>query len=239
VAEDRRILDRAGAPGPESQRYGSHADQVAERWPGTDRCVVLLHGGFWRQAYDRSHLRPLAWAVAGSGAAVVLPEYRRVGGAGGWPATFDDVAAAVAWVADGWTGGLVLAGHSAGGHLALWAAASAGPSLTRVVGMAPVADLTAAHRLRLDDDAVGDLLGGRPEETARRLAAADPALLRTPDCPVHLLHARDDELVPFALSQGYQARHPAARLEEVPGGHFGVIDPSSPAWPSVRGSLLG
>ena len=52
--------------------------------------VVLLHGGFWRVAYDRQHLREVADAALGY--AVANVEYRRVGGGGGWPTTFTDVA---------------------------------------------------------------------------------------------------------------------------------------------------
>lgn len=237
----RDVLDRAAQPGPLQLRYGPHSDQVGEAWPGSSRCVVLLHGGFWREAYDRAHLRPLAAALAGEGATVLLPEYRRVGGSGGWPATFDDVRLLLARL-PGELGAaeVVLAGHSAGGHLALWAAAAAPPKgLSRVVALAPVADLVAADRLGLDDGAAADLLGGHADDVPDRYRAADPAQLASPTCPVALLHAVDDPLVPWALSSGYAAAHPHARLTTVPDGHFGVIDPDSRAWPAVRAALLG
>ncbi|MEK8171822.1 alpha/beta fold hydrolase [Streptomyces sp. M19] len=89
-------------------------------------CVVLVHGGYWRQKYDRTYLAPFAVELAGRGLPVALVEYRRVdGGSGGWPGTAEDVAAAVAAVrAHPATAGrpLVVVGHSAGGQLALWAA---------------------------------------------------------------------------------------------------------------------
>jgi acetyl esterase/lipase len=81
---------------------------------------VLLHGGFWRATYDRTHVGPLAVALAGAGFLVCAPEYRRTGASGGWPATFDDIAAAVG-VLPGVvsdlggppvSAGLVLGGHS-------------------------------------------------------------------------------------------------------------------------------
>ena len=56
-----------------------------------DTVVTFVHGGFWRAAYDRTHVRPLARALADDGFAVTLPEYRRVGAGGGWPTTCDDV----------------------------------------------------------------------------------------------------------------------------------------------------
>ena len=95
--------------------------------------VLFLHGGFWREAFDRTHTGPLATALASAGFAVCVPEFRRTGQrGGGWPGTFDDVAAAVdtlpALVREAAgarvisDGPVLLGGHSAGGHLALWAA---------------------------------------------------------------------------------------------------------------------
>jgi len=95
--------------------------------------VVFLHGGFWRSTHDRAHTGPMGTALAAAGYAVCVPEFRRTGQpGGGWPGTFDDVATAVdrvpalvreaagtGVIADG---PVLLAGHSAGGHLALWAA---------------------------------------------------------------------------------------------------------------------
>ena len=71
-------------------RYGDHPDGVVDVFLPAERhgtpcpLVVLLHGGFWRTEYDRTHLRALAGAVAADGFAVATPEYRR-GGPGSWP----------------------------------------------------------------------------------------------------------------------------------------------------------
>jgi acetyl esterase/lipase len=96
------ILGRAAPAPDEVLRYGDGAEQVADFWypaggaGAAAALIVFLHGGFWRAAYDRVHARPLAVALAEAGYAVVLPEYRRTGQAGGgWPGTFDDVALAV------------------------------------------------------------------------------------------------------------------------------------------------
>src|SRR5215471_17311577 len=89
--------------------------------------VMFLHGGFWRAAFDRTHTGPLASALAAAGFVVCVPEFRRTGQrGGGWPGTFDDVAAAVDLLPSRIRGavgaGLIsdepvlLAGHSAGGH---------------------------------------------------------------------------------------------------------------------------
>lgn len=118
---------------PRVHRYGRNTDQFGELWlPAAGASpigtVVLLHGGFWRARYSVSLGWPLAVDLAGRGYAVWNLEYRRVGKGGGWPATFADVAAGIDLLAtlpvD--TSRLVAIGHSAGGHLATWAAGRAG-----------------------------------------------------------------------------------------------------------------
>jgi pimeloyl-ACP methyl ester carboxylesterase len=133
---------------------------------------------------------------------------------------------------------VVVVGHSAGGQLALWSAVAAAPAgLAGVVALAPVADLAEAHRLGLDDGAVDALLGGGPGDVPERYRVADPSVQADPSCRVGVLHCPDDERVPYALSQAYVRRHPSARLGDVGGGHFGVVDPTSAAWPAVRAAV--
>src|SRR5258706_6241788 len=147
--------------------------------------TIFLHGGFWRAEYGREHAGPLAEALAAAGFVVCAPEYRRTGQAGGgWPGTFDDVAAAVdrlpGLVAESTDGlvaadpaDVVLAGHSAGGHLALWAASRhrlppgsrwhAGRSGWRgVIALAAVSDLAGSYRKALGRRAPGAMMGGGP-----------------------------------------------------------------------------
>jgi len=240
-------------------RYADHADGIIDVFcPAQGRAVgplvVLLHGGFWRTEWDRVHVRPMANALVAEGCTVAVPEYRRLGGAGelagGWPATFDDVRAAMAALPgrlegaglrpDG-PGDLVVTGHSAGGHLALWLA-STGLEPTRVVGLAPVGDLRAAARDRLGDGAVIELLGGMPEQVPDRYDAADPATRFTqrPSCEVVVVHGCEDTNVPVGNSRGLAERHPFVDLRELPGiEHFGLIDPVSDAWPKVLTAIRG
>jgi acetyl esterase/lipase len=232
-------------------RYAAHSDGLVDLHlpdgDGPHPLVVLLHGGFWRQAFDRRHTRPLATALAADGFLVATPEYRRVGGGGGWPATLDDVDAAMAALPDLLSGlGLAtttttVAGHSAGGHLALWLA-NQGHRIDRVVGLAPVGDLHAAARDGLGAGATQALLGGEPEEVPDRYDAADPAvrLARRPSCKLVLVHGTEDTNVPIGNSRGLVARHPFVELRALEGvEHFAVIDPASQAWTAVLTAVRG
>jgi len=203
--------------------------------------VVLVHGGFWKEVFDRTHTRDQARDLAERGYLVATPEYRRVRGGGGWPTTGTDLENAVValpgLLADldlTWDRA-VMTGHSAGGHLALWLLSRPLPiTFDVVVGIAPVADLVRARELNLGNDAVGRLLGGAP------VTDADPMTLlaEEPSPSVQLIHGTEDEPVPIELSHRFTARHPWAPLTELPGtGHFEFLDPSTPAWAAVLAAL--
>jgi acetyl esterase/lipase len=256
-------LSRPSPPPDITLRYGPADDHIADLRlpsnPGTSPAplVLFLHGGFWRAQYDRLHTGSLTSALATAGYLVCTPEFRRTGQpGGGWPGTFDDVARAVdtlpaliATTLGSPPGNLLLSGHSAGGHLALWAAARPRIPATSpwhatthpwpaVVALAPVSDLVACHTQRLDDGAADDLIGGSPDRYPDRYALADPAALIPLGTPVHIVHGSRDDRVPASMSRDYAARATAAGdkvvLDELPGcGHFELIDPLSSAWPAV------
>ncbi|MEW1658274.1 alpha/beta hydrolase [Streptomyces sp. NPDC093707] len=247
--EETALLGLAPVAPDRTVPYGPHPDQVVDlygRRPGAGPLVILLHGGFWRAAYDRRHLSPCAAELARHGLPVALAEYRRVGAGGGAPQTFQDVPAAVAAAAGAGAepGGppreVVLVGHSAGGHLALLAAARPGTPVTRVIAVAPVADLARAHELGLSDGAVAGLLGPGPG-FAGRLAAADPVRHPPAGVPVTLLHGTADPDVPVDLSRRYAAAHPAATaLHELPGtGHYAALTPGTDAFGALLALLRG
>ncbi|SCG79022.1 Alpha/beta hydrolase family protein [Micromonospora echinaurantiaca] len=252
-ADPRAVLTRP-APAPDhTVAYGEHPDQLADlRRPaggGPARpLVVVVHGGFWRAEYDRSHTGPLAAALAAQGHPVAQLEYRRTGQpGGGWPGTLSDVAAGVAALprlaADAMpglvgAGAPILVGHSAGGHLALYAAATVPAAVGGVLALAPVSDLAEAYRLDLDGGAVAALLGGGPAEFPDRYAAADPRSAVPLQTRTVVVHGTLDEQVPVAMSRSFVAASRAARgdirLVELPEcEHFGLIDPESSAWPEI------
>jgi acetyl esterase/lipase len=231
----------------EKVTYGTDPSQFAELTRPAGRSkgvVVVIHGGFWLSQYDLSLGRPLAASLAAEGWTAYNIEYRRVGNGGGWPQTFDDIAAAIDRLADidhVDTGTVVTLGHSAGGHLAVWAAARpqltgsswADPAVTvtAAISQAGVLDLRAATADDLGGGAVQRLMGGTVDE---RYAQADPTAQIPLPVRVRCVHGTSDGNVPLSQSVDYVARATAeggdAALTEVEGDHFVVIDPSSRAW---------
>ena len=238
-------------------RYGSDGEQYAELFlPGGDPfgVAVVLHGGFWRAFYDASLGRPLALDLAARGWAAYNVEYRRVGNGGGWPATLLDVAAALDHLAelDVDLTRVVTIGHSAGGHLAVWAAgramlpgAAPGSSpqvaVTGAVAQAGVLDLRTGAARSVGGTAIADFLGGAPDEVPDRYDWADP-IARVPlAVPVVCVHGHDDDSVPLAQSQAYVAAATAAggeaELVVTEDDHMAHVDPASNAWAVVIAAL--
>ncbi|MEU5309524.1 alpha/beta hydrolase [Streptomyces sp. NPDC021562] len=268
AAEEESAFSHPHVEPDATAAYGDHPDQVidfyAPRAGGPSApLIVVLHGGAWRAPYDRLHITPFADYLARRGFAVANVEYRRgatlpaQGGtapvAGRWPDTFDDVAAALDALPALAREALpqadlrrtVLTGHSAGGHLALWAAArhvlpadapwrtSAPAPLRGVVALAPIADFAMAEKLDVCGNAALQLLGGEAK-FAERQGYADPALLLPTGIATTLVQGRTDTVVPQAVAESYADA--AARAGEVVGltlleevGHFPLIDPAADA----------
>lgn len=216
--------------------------------------IVLIHGGSWHKRYGKVVMRGLAADLVRRGWAVWNIEYRRLGEGGGWPETFDDVAGAIDHLrtldAPLDMQSVSLIGHSAGGHLALWAAGraglpagapGAGPAILprRAIGQAPVADLVGAYRL-WHGGAAQALMGGAPEQIPARYAVADPIELLPLAMPTLLVHGSQDTTVSAKLSRSYAERARACggaveliEIEGAAGGHRAHVDPRGEAWRAV------
>ncbi|NYJ03727.1 alpha/beta hydrolase family protein [Petropleomorpha daqingensis] len=235
---------------PEVVAYGPDPAQFLEltlpEGEGPAPVAVVLHGGFWRAAYGVELARPLAAELAAAGWAAVAVEYRRVGNGGGWPQTCADVAAALDTLPELAPGRLDLAevvviGHSAGGHLAAWAAGrsrlpagapGAGPRVrvTAAVLQAGVLDLGLADEQGLGNGAVRGFLGTDPAD----VPSADPVRLLPTGAAVLCVHGAADDTVPVSQSERYAqvaaAAGDAVEVRVVPGDHMSVIDPTGAAW---------
>ena len=234
---------------PERHSYGRHRAQYAElfRPEGVEEppVAVVIHGGFWKAQYGRRLMHPVCRDLAAHGWAAWNLEYRRLGAfsGGGYPATLDDVAAGIDALAG--VGGLDLSrvvsvGHSAGGHLAAWAATREAPgvALTGAVAQAGVVDLRMASERRLSNGVVHRFLGGTPAEVPERYAAASPSERLPAGVPLLVTHGGQDGNVPPEMSEAFTdaARRAGDEVELVlleGEDHFGHIRPGNPLWSAV------
>jgi acetyl esterase/lipase len=243
------VLERQAPPAARTAAYGEHPDQVYDvREPAhpLGATVLVVHGGFWRPAYDRSHAGSQAAALAGAGFHVAVGEYRRDRmPLGQLPAALADVRAVVAAVRadESLPGRVVLVGHSAGGQLVAWAANQPwAEGLAGAVVLAGCVDLRATDAMGLGGGAARDWMGTAPDETPEVWQAADPMASLPPRVPVRLLHGRQDEIVPAAVTEAYVERCRAlgadVALEVFDGcGHYSLIDPHAPAFAEVIRTL--
>ncbi len=248
------ILDLPAPPADARIAYGKAPQQFGDLrlapGGGSQPVAIVIHGGYWRAAYSLEHIGHVCAALSKAGVATWNLEYRRIGDpGGGWPGTGEDVVAGAEYLkvlAGRYPLDLtrvVAIGHSAGGHLALWLAAQHRISLRGVVALAAVSDLRRGWELRLSNGAVGELLGGSPQDVPERYRQASPIEL----LPIHLrqrlIHGTADDVVPVEFSRRYQAAAAAAgddaKLVELAGtGHFELIDPRTAQWRAVQAAVM-
>ncbi|MBS0361829.1 MAG: alpha/beta hydrolase [Proteobacteria bacterium] len=240
--------------------YGPDPLQVAELWrpdgKGPFPTVLMIHGGCWRSGLANLHIMDwVAEDLRKRGIAVWNVEYRGVDRpGGGYPGTFRDVNAAADALLDHArqyglrTDRLIVLGHSAGGHLALWLAArdrlpAASPlrdprrlDIEWVVGLGGIPDLATAQD-SCGEKTVARLLAG--SKAADPLADTSPAALLPGTTARILIHGGLDETAPPALGRAYVAKARAAGDRRawtyaIPGdGHVEEIAPGSRTWAAV------
>lgn len=261
------ILDRVPPPKGKRIQYGGDPYQFGElRFPpgeGPFPLLFVIHGGFWKAAYDLQHIGHLCVKLSSAGVVTCNIEYRRVGNpGGGWPGTFLDVASAVDYFGEVLAnesrvdiGKVAVIGHSAGGQLALWLGGRhrlpVGSVLSTgqrsrpaaVVSLAGVTDLAGAWEQGLGDGAAGRLLGGSPNHYPERYSQGSPIELLPTGTRQVLIHGREDEIVPISQSERFVERAKALgeevslhSLDRI--AHFELIDPESRAWDVVVRSTL-
>ncbi|MDQ0754677.1 alpha/beta hydrolase [Arthrobacter sp. B3I4] len=249
--------------------YGNDPSQWAELFlpdgAAPKGVVVVIHGGYWRSQYGAELGEPLAKDLAAHGMAAWNLEYRRAGNGGGWPHTFDDVLAGIDKLRDAATehgldlDRVVALGHSAGGHLAVWAAGRSrlgqlripdadrqlqckndggAVHLAGVVSQSGLLNLAEAEKLNLSNGAVSNFLGGSSERYPKRHKYADPMTAVPLRTPVYAVHSTEDDTVPMSQSEAYSAaaRTGGAPVQflRVPGDHFSLIDPKAAAYRKCR-----
>lgn len=250
--------------------YGGDANQFGQlflpRGDGPFPVAVVLHGGCWKKFADLKNTVPMSDALRNAGVAVWNIEYRRVDNeGGGWPGTYLDVAAAIDYLRTIAAKHrldlqrVVTVGHSAGGHLASWAAARhrlakesplyvADPlrvhAVVNLAGPARLQSLSAEHQQKACGSVpVTELLGGEIDRMPERVRDGSPAEMLPLGVPQILITGSLDWLVPPALGEEYVAlakrSGDAAKMTIVEGaGHFEVIAPGTAAWPTVEQAVL-
>jgi pimeloyl-ACP methyl ester carboxylesterase len=152
---------------------------------------------------------------------------------------------------------VVVVGHSAGGHLAMWSGARHRLSvksalripnplpLRGVVNLAGTIDMTenVAHmESKCRDTVVTTLLGGTPSAVPERYREVSATAMLPLQVPQVLIWGEHEDFIPLPLAQ----RHvnmaikagDKARLIVVPAaGHFESASPASGAWPVVLGAI--
>ncbi|MBG0817107.1 alpha/beta hydrolase [Planomonospora sp. ID82291] len=234
--------------------YGAHPDQWAEvrrahgspdePWGGPEGgrpvpLAAVLHGGYWRSVWGADLMDALCADLAGRGLDAWNLEYRRPD-RHGWAATTEDVAAGLALAVRSARGPVAVIGHSAGGQLALRAAADDG-RVALAVSLAGVLDLVEGDRRHLSGGAVAAALGG-PVGAVPEVYARSSPLERLPlQVPQLVVQGDGDDLDLVDLNRRYARAARAAGDEvtylEMTGDHFDVIDPASPIWRATAGAI--
>jgi acetyl esterase/lipase len=249
--------------------YGPGPDQFGHlrlpKGPGPFPVLVVIHGGCWLSFADLKYTGHFAAEFAQSGVATWSLEYRRVDSpGGGWPNTFLDVANGIDHLRSIKSeyrldlSQVVVVGHSAGGHLALWAAGrakiaedsplySATPlaikGVVSLAGPAQLAPFRDTDNKVCGGDVIDELMGGSPEEVPGHYAAGSPFRLLPLGVPQRLLTGVDDLAVPAHFADSYaaaavKAGDDATAVSLAGAAHFEVIVPGTNVWSEVESTIL-
>jgi acetyl esterase/lipase len=231
--------------------YGDDPLQTIYTWHGrlsanamyADKALIFIHGGCWLNAYGYEHAKGMYHALAELGVGVYVTEYRRVGDEdGGWPGSLDDVTQAISTALkrienEGRYTNIYIAGHSAGGHLALLAAQRLSSSslnlsranIKRIIGLAAITDIQSyAMGHNSCQSATAKFMNGMPEDVPTAYQRATPRPTHG-SLPITLLQGDADSIVP--------ARHAVLSGTNQKiiknGGHFDWLHPESTSFDAL------
>lgn len=216
----RHLVNRVVLPF-ETVRYGPHPDNVGDLRRGSGDLVIVAHGGLWKQEFERDTTESLAVDLATRGYSTWNVEYRRVGSGGGWPASGHDMLMALDFVPQLELGSehVIVVGHSAGAHLATWAAPRSATEVLLHVALAPLLDLAATA----DSDEIG------AAASQGLLDQGAPATVGPHGVPMLIVHGDSDQIVPVEHSIRYASTHDVDH-HRTDCDHFSLLDPTKSEW---------
>ncbi len=256
------LLSRAQPKPDATVTYGDDALQVVDIWRPEGKngfpAVLMIHGGCWQTAIaERDIMNWIADDLRQNGIGVWNIEYRGVDRGGGYPGTFQDIAAAADLLMQksreyGFaTNKIVVIGHSAGGHLALWLsqrqglAADDGLRGTQALPIALVVSQGGLPDLRAGEQRVGHPCG---TDAPRLMAGGEYQRTSPPEMPVSavpqvLFNADRDHVAPPVYASRYQSitRGRGQKVDTVTiagEGHVELITPDSQSWAAQRAAIL-
>lgn len=230
----------------------------SEKYP----VAIIIHGGCWVSKFaDLKNTAALSDALRDEGIATWNIEYRRIDNSGGgWPGTFQDIAAAVdilPSIAKKYSLDLsrvIVIGQSAGGHFALWVGARHNLPVSSilykknplkvkgVISLGGVPDLAAfrEHAKEVcDADTIGKLIGeGSQKDYSKNLKEASPIELLPLGIKQILIYGENEVSVPAKFGHDYK-KIASSKGDDVSvitvkyAGHHEYNVPNSVTWPVI------
>lgn len=256
------VTNLHSAPANATLSYGANPRQIGElRLPankGLHPVVIVLHGGCWSDKFaDLRYTSAISDALRDLGYATWNMDYRGIDNKdGGWPGTFLDVAQGVDYlrsISKKYNLDLnkvLVIGHSAGGHLALWLGArhnlpsnspfyQANPLRLRgVIALGGVPDLRnfRSHgQETCGSDVVSALLGSKEEAIEAHYRQASPMDMLPLKTQQILIYGTEDPVAPDTLTaylSKAKQKGDSVKLIRIPyAGHHEYTVPNSVVWP--------
>ena len=223
------------------EKYGDNEFQEGDLYVPNQKPIAVIcffHGGFWRMPYGREQLTSISINFAKKGFAVWNIEYRRMGAdGGGWHGTLDDAITSINHLVllkekhqSLNLSKIIIAGHSAGGHLVFWCSKKLEIKPYALIGLAPIIDLEKAFIAEAGDNSVSALLQGSPSERPERYAMYSPIKMVPIGVRQLIIHGNQDEYLPVEWSRNYvtSSRDAGDNIDYIEidgGGHMDYLDP--------------